>query len=163
MAKPPKATARTRHGARKLIENAFASLKPTGPVPTSTIQAKVDDLAGSKVPPHSVYQALRTLVKRKVLSVRRQGRERVYWLAGVAKGTASAALSKARAARRLPRIAKASVVAVAETVRPPVAAAAIQHKLAPGEVVILEVGPTHLEVATNLHGKLVIERQRRPQ
>ncbi len=45
----------------------------------------------------------------------------------------------------------------------PASVALLLHKLAPGEVSILHVSETHVEAATNVHGKLVLERHRRPR
>ena len=36
------------------------------------------------------------------------------------------------------------------------------HKLAMGDIVILKIGDTFVEVATNLNGRLVLERHPRP-
>lgn len=46
---------------------------------------------------------------------------------------------------------------------PPSQALSVPHKLAVGEALVLHVGETHVETATNVHGKIVLERHRRPR
>src|SRR5690348_9383458 len=74
---------RKRHGSRQKILAIFKS-GGSGEKRTSQIFAALKD---ASIPAQSVYQALRTLVKRKQLSVRKAGRERHYtWIGGAGKG-----------------------------------------------------------------------------
>jgi hypothetical protein len=107
-------------------------------------------LSGSRIPSYSVYQALRTLVKKKQVISARHGRELTFTLAS------------ATTRRSVPA---ATPVVSAEAVAVPAASAAspweLPHKLAPGEASIIHVGETHLETVSNVHGKIVVERHRR--
>jgi len=117
---------------------------------TKDLQRKVASLTGRKIPPYSIYQALRTLVKRKVVTATRMGRQFSYRLIGS---------PAERAARSEP--APAASGRVTSLMVPPLAL--LPHKLAPGEVTILHIGETHIETATNEHGKILLERHARPR
>jgi len=163
MPKSPKTASRKRHGTRKWVLEAVKSMGSSKGIRTVDIQSKVASLSGAKIPAQSVYQALRTLVKRKVLSVQRKGRERIYRLLG---GAAPKASRKTATPMPSPKPAPAPVMP-APVATPPEATVVeetmVVHKLVPGEVAILEIGESHLEVASNVHGKLVVERHKRPK
>src|SRR5258708_28276310 len=154
---PPKS--RVRHGTRKWVKAVFKA-GAGAEMRTSEIFRRLAKVAGSKIPTQSVYQALRTLVKRKQLSVRKAGRERVYaWI-----GSAGRALKKAGRAAKAPRVT-VPVAAVSDSMPMPVpmpteVAAAIadetamravaaeqreraMHKLVPGEIEIQQAQDTH--------------------
>jgi|GEM_PF-6849414 len=172
---------RARHGTRKWIVKVMDSPEGIRGMLTSQIQSRVAKLSGSKIPPYSIYQALRTLVKRHRLQARRQGREYSYKF--VTGGAATPAKPVSRAKRVVaaltpaPRPAAAVATPVsAPAVAPmpltvPEAPAAVPgapaapslHKLAPGEVALLHIGEAHVETATNVHGRIVLERHRRPK
>jgi hypothetical protein len=137
---------RARHGARNWILKALESFERGQAVRTSEIRKKVRQLSGAKIPDYSLYQALRTLVRQRALRARRVGRERSYQLIS---GKPAAPVPKV--ARRPTKIAE-----------PRTAAGQPLHKLAPGEVVILEIGVAHVESAANRRGRLVLERHQRP-
>ncbi|MCI4321083.1 MAG: hypothetical protein L3K18_01390 [Thermoplasmata archaeon] len=118
---------------------------------TKDLQRKVASLSGTKIPAYSIYQALRTLVKRRVAAATRVGRQFSYRLTG--------SPAPDRSARSDPAPAASS--RVTSLMVPPLAL--LPHKLAPGEVTILHIGETHIETATNEHGKLVLERHARPR
>ena len=98
----------------------------------------------------------------------------VEWaLAGSAGTKPGAPVRTARKAS--PRIPKAPTspspdvvkqVAIQQTLQDQASAALAPaqplHKLAPGEAVILNVGEEHVETATNVYGKIVLERHKRP-
>lgn len=136
---------------------------------TSEIQAKASKLAGGDLPGYSVYQALRTLVKREVVAVKREGRELTYQLKErmPAKRGRPAAAPAMAPPTSAPPAASASVAAAPAAPAPPAPAVtttalALVDTLSPGEIAILHVGETHIEAATNVHGKLVVEKHKRP-
>ena len=112
-------------------------------------------MGGAKIPSYSVYQALRTLVKRRKLTSSRHGRELTFSPAGSSGGAARAPQARMDV-EPMPKVAAPAEVTV------PTTDFSLPHKLAPGEVSILHIGDEHVEAATNLHGKLVIEKHRRP-
>jgi hypothetical protein len=130
---------------------------------TSEIKASAASLSGSKVPDFSIYSALRTLKKRKQVSASRRGREFAFKLVSGAK----AGQPKAEAAPpAAPAPAMKPLVSAYPSMELPAAPATPTgqplHKLAPGEAVILHIGEEHVETATNVHGKIVLERHSRP-
>jgi hypothetical protein len=44
-----------------------------------------------------------------------------------------------------------------------VGSATLPHKLGVGEVLVLFIGEAHVETATNVHGKIVLEKHTRPR
>lgn len=120
---------------------------------TKEIQKRTAELAGKKIPPYSIYQALRTLVKRRQVSSVRKGRQFSYRL--VAAKSPGRPASSESAAPAAPVVETAVPVASLTAVLP--------HKLAPGEVTILHIEETHIETATNEHGRLVLQRHPRPR
>ena len=148
---------RTRHGSRKLILKVFGSASESRPLTTSTIFSRVATLAGTKIPEYSVRSALRTLVRRKVLRERRDGREKTYALAS-APTSGRPVIEKAPAPSSEPSMPAeiAPEVEVGGPILP-----ALPHKLAVGESLILSVGVDYVESVTNVHGKLVVERHAR--
>lgn len=161
---------RQRHSARKWIVKALESADASVRMKTSEIQAKASKLAGEALPGYSVYQALRTLVKREVVAVKREGRELTYQLKErmPSKRGRPAAAPAVAAPASPPAAAPPMVAAAAPALPAPPAPAATTTALAlvdtlsPGEIAILHVGETHIEAATNVHGKLVVEKHKRP-
>ncbi|MGI0054586.1 MAG: hypothetical protein ACREBZ_02550 [Thermoplasmata archaeon] len=140
---------RTRHGTRKWVLTALQSAGASGELRGSQVRAKVAALSGATIPDHSVYQALRTLVRGKVVRATRIGREFSYQLVS-GKQAAPAASTVAPKARSRRPPAKPD----GETRRE-------LHKLAMGDIVILRIGDSFVETATNLNGRLVVERHSR--
>lgn len=112
--------------------------------------AQVAKASGKSIPEYSVRNALRTLVRRKLLQPRRKGREISYTLL-------SASPSRSPASARM----EPEIIAVAEEIE--TATPAGPHKLAVGEALILAVGEAHVESVTNVHGKLIVEHHPRPR
>ncbi len=115
---------------------------------TREIRQKVAKLSGKRIPDHSLYQALRTLAARKTVRALRIGRERSFQL--ISRGQSASARETAHHPSQDPGAATS-----------PTATQAL-HKLAPGEVLILEIWTGHVETATNRRGRLVLERHPRP-
>ena len=155
-------TTRTRHDTRKWILKALESGKPEGML-TSEIKASIASLSGSKIPDFSIYSALRTLKKRKQVSTSRHGREFVFKLVSARKAGPPKA-GVAPPAALVPAVVPP--VPATPSMEPPAAPPALTgqplHKLAPGEAVILHIGEEHVETATNVYGKIVLERHPRP-
>ncbi len=147
-------TKRPHHDTRNWVLKAIESVGGAEPMRTAEIRRKVAQLSGKRIPDHSLYQALRTLVRQKRVRARRVGREVSYQLSAnkqAAPATRPAARvppPKTRPARPLPK--------------PDAEAGRELHKLAMGDIVILKIGDTFVEVATNLNGRLVLERHPRP-
>jgi hypothetical protein len=176
--KPP--TTRVRHDPRKWILKALEAGKPDGML-TSEIMASAASLSGSKIPAFSIYSALRTLKKRKEVSVTKRGRELVFQFVTTAKPEPKAEAvqpgaqppfadvaaqspgpmtpaqqSPSAAAPVLQSPGAATPAPIASVAQPPL------HKLVPGEALILHIGEEHVDTATNVHGKIVLERHKRP-
>lgn len=119
-------------------------------MPTSVVVKVTRELAEKRIPEESIRNSLRTLVRQKAIRARRSGREKTYKLVDEPS----------------PRSAE---LVVPETSRPSAipsaadAALSFPHKLAVGEVLVLFVGETHVETASNVHGKVVLERHPRPR
>lgn len=154
MPKGRKAAKRTRHDTRKWILKALASAGAGEALPTSQIEKSIASLSGSRIPSYSVYQALRTLTKRKVVSARRKGRELSFSLVATGRAAPAPAVVERPAEMAAPPMPPAPA--------PTPSTPAGLHTIAPGEVTILHVGDSHIETATNVHGKIVLEKHRRP-
>lgn len=133
---------------------------------TSDILARVGKVSGKEIPEYSVRSALRTLVRRKLLKEKREGREKSYTFLGTgAKAPAAAPRTRRSRAPAAPKppveVAAAVVEAVAVTPEAPSAGPSLPHRLAVGESLILTVGEEYVESVTNVHGRLVVERHPR--
>jgi hypothetical protein len=168
---PPrrKGEKRARHGTRSLILKVFQASDAPATLRTTAIVERVSKEAGTSIPAFSVYSALRTLVKRKVLKAGREGHEKSYSLVGPTAPTHAPTAAPTPAAWSAPRPVGTPVAAtpVAPTTSAPTPISApppaLPHKLAVGEALILEVGENHVESVTNVHGHLVVERHPRKQ
>jgi len=144
-------------GAQKWIMAEVSSLRPSESLSTSQIAKRIKKASGKEFHKNSVYLALRKLVDRGSLQAVRVGQEKTYKV-----GKSGGAASSAPAAPPMP--AGSSVPAAApvppsvETVDQAAAqSAALPHKLALGELLVLEVRDGQVLTATNLHGRLVME------
>ncbi|MCI4368881.1 MAG: hypothetical protein L3K09_04885 [Thermoplasmata archaeon] len=127
---------------------------------TSDIRKRVAKLSGTKIPDQSLYGALRTLVRRRAVSSKRSGRELSFTLSTAAKPARKPTATVAEPAPAPVMIDSSTPVAMAPTTA--LATITSVQKLAPGEAAILHIGEAHVETATNVHGKVVLERHRRP-
>ena len=153
MPKKARGAGRIRHNSRKFVVRVLETPAAAAGMLTKEIEKRVADLAGKKIPPYSIYQALRTLVKRKQVAAVRKGRQFSYRLASLKPAGRATATEMAppTASSAEPVLATTSLTAV------------LPHKLAPGEVTILHIEESHIETATNEHGKLVLQRHPRPK
>ncbi len=146
-----------------MILEVFGQAGAPQTMSTSTLFDRVSKAAGGKIPEYSVRSALRTLVRRKVLKPRREGREKSYTFLG-----GSAPIASAPKSARVPRKSSAPLPGPGVPNPPfpmPTPAESVvtasPHKLAVGEALVLHVGEKHIETVTNVHGKLVVERHPR--
>jgi hypothetical protein len=167
-----KASKRTQHNPRKWITAALQQGGSDG-LSTSQIMKEASSLAGAKIPDFSIYSALRTLKRSKVVASKRHGHQLVFKLVRPPEPASKPFVPPSVAARVRARAPAESVPPAVESPAPsPPTAALIApvttpdsqplHKLAVGEAVILRVGEEHVETATNVHGKIVLEKHRRP-
>lgn len=126
---------------------------------TSEIQRKASGLARKGLPGYTVYQALCAPDKREAVAAQREGRELTHLLKtrmppAVAKRGHPAEATSAMA----PATAPATVAAPV-----PTTALARVDTATPGETAFVHIGETRVDVVINVHGKLVLERHRRPR
>ena len=140
---------RARHGTRKWVLATLQSAGALGELRGSQIRAKVASLSGRKIPDHSVYQDLRTLVRGKHVRATRICLEfsNQHVVPKLATPMVSTRAPKTRSRRQRAQPEE-------ETRRE-------LHKLSMGDIVILRVGDSFVETATNLNGRLVLERHAR--
>lgn len=141
---------RAPRGAQKWILNEFGGESPGKRLSTSAITRRIEKASGKSFHKNSVYKALRLLVNRRALSVIKSGREKLYQVLGTVRSAATPATRKGK---------PAAAVASREA-RP--ATAMLPHKLGLGEILVLSVGVREVLTATNLHGRLALERHRLP-
>lgn len=148
-------------GAQKWILAELRSLPPAASLSTSKIAKRIAKSSGKKFHQNSVYLALRQLAGRGDIRATRVGLEKTY---RVGKGQESNA-------DQLPYAGEAAGVETSpRTDRPPqptppgrgVQEASLPHKLALGEILVLSIGDGHVLTATNLHGRLALERHPLP-
>lgn len=142
---------RAPRGAQKWILNEFGGESPGKRLSTSAITRRIEKASGKSFHKNSVYKALRLLVNRRALSVIKSGREKLYQVLGTVRSAATPASRKAK---------PAAATASSREARP--ATAMLPHKLGLGEILVLSVGVREVLTATNLHGRLSLERHRLP-
>lgn len=157
--KTPPATA-VRHGTRALILKTFDEAGGKK-LSTATLVAGVRRLSGTKTPEPTIRASLRTLLRKKVLQARRVGREKVYSL--VAASSASPPKVATPTPSRPPAPQQAPVTEPQPYPTPTPPTGSLPHRLAVGEALVLHISETHVETATNVHGKVVLERHPRPK
>ena len=72
---PPAGSKRTRYGTRQLVEQVLRGPDSRDGLKTSELASKVQLLASKKIPSSTVFQAARSLVNKRVLEAKRDGRE----------------------------------------------------------------------------------------
>ena len=141
---------RAPRGAQKWILNEFGSESPGKRLSTSQITRRIEKASRKSFHKNSVYKALRLLVNRRALSVVKSGREKLYQVLGTFQSAGTAAVSSVKRKAR----------AVSRAARP--TTAMLPHKLGLGEMLVLSVGARDVLTATNLHGRMVLERHPLP-
>lgn len=157
--KPPtvrQTRAPKRHGTRGFVLKALAGTASGSAIGTKAVIKEVRSLAGKRIPEETIRSSLKTLVRQRLAKGRKRGHEKTYKLVAPEAATPPAVESTADVGRGEPRAeVTAAEIAVVQPLGP--------HKLAVGEVLIIEVGMAHVETATNLHGRVVLERHLRPK
>lgn len=148
---------RAPRGAQKWILNEFGSESPGKRLSTSQITRRIEKASRKSFHKNSVYKALRLLVNRRALSVIKSGREKLYQVLGSVRSTGTPAVSPAKPAASSAKPAAAIAAREARSGTP-----MLPHKLALGEILVLSVGARDVLTATNLHGRLALERHRLP-
>jgi hypothetical protein len=147
-AKTAKATRKLR-GAQKWILDELRAVGPSVRLSTSQIAKKVSKSRGKTFHKNSVYNALRILVRRGTISVVRDGHEKLYQASATGAGSPETSMPAAEAAMPV-------------SGSPTPTNDSFPHKLALGEILVVGVDGQHLVTATNLHGRLVLERHPLP-
>lgn len=163
---PSSGTKRARYGTRRLIEQVFNDPSNSSGLKTSDLVLKVQSAsgAGSKIPGPTIFQAARSLVKKKVLEAKRDGREFRFKLVGKPESAASPSLpdpstSSAPTAIARPGQAPAPGLRLEEVqASASLPVTSLPHRLDPGQMLVLKHDETEIVTLTNVHGKAVIER-----
>jgi hypothetical protein len=155
-------TARRSGGAQQWILAELRTLGISDKLSTSQIAKRVAKLRGKRFHPNSVYNALRILARRGEIIAVRRGHQKAYQIRGGAAASPRTASGSGRGgARQTPggwrrSFARATTAGtVVETTVPP-------HKLALGEILVLRIRDGYVLTATNLHGRLALERHPLP-
>lgn len=163
---PPSGTKRARYGTRQLIQKVFLDPANAAGLKTSELISRVQSAsgAGSRIPGATIFQAARSLVKKKVLEAKRDGREFRFKMAAMlepksapspSEGQVSSAPLEAAGLGPVPVSA-----ALSEEVRSPASlpVTSLPHRLDPGQMLVLKHDEKEIVTLTNVHGKAVIER-----
>jgi hypothetical protein len=159
----PKRAKRSKEprGAQKWILAELRSLGPSATLSTSKIAKRIAKSSGNKFHKNSVYLALRELAARGDIKATRVGLEKMYHVAkGPESGATHSPLAREAARVETPPQADRALQPTAPDYG--VQAATLPHKLALGEILVLSIGNGHVLTATNLHGRLALERHPLP-
>jgi hypothetical protein len=152
---------RKPRGAQKWIIAELRSLGPSVSLSTSKIAKRIAKSSGKNFHKNSVYLALRQLAGRGDIKATRVGLEKTYRISKNPE-------SRSRQTRPAGEAAKAEPTPQGDAPTGPtpsdpgVLAAVLPHKLALGEILVLSIGNGHVLTATNLHGRLALERHPLP-
>jgi hypothetical protein len=149
-------------GAKKWILAELRSLGPSASLSTSKIVKRIAKSSGKKFHQNSVYLALRQLVGRGDIKATRVGLEKTYRIA-MALESSSKQSSRATEAAKVEPAPEGDAPMQPTPSDPRVLAAMLPHKLALGEILVLSIGNGHVLTATNLHGRLALERHPLPK
>ena len=166
-----------RHGTRAFLLQALEATRDGAALATGSLIRQVRKLAGKRLPEETIRSSLKTLVRQRVVKGRKNGNEKFYKLVA-APPAVGAATPSGRAPppergplnelferhAKEPRHVVGWIDPKTESFRNIVVGEpTLPHKLAVGEILILEIGAAHVETATNVHGKVVLERHTRPR
>jgi hypothetical protein len=155
-------TPKEPRGAQKWILAELRSLGPSVSLSTSKIAKRIAKSSGKKFHKNSVYLALRELADRGEIKATRDGLEKTYRVAkGLGStGNESPPSSTAGSDEAPPQVRRTMPLTPSD---PGVLAAMLPHKLALGEILVLSIGNGQVLTATNLHGRLALERHPLPE
>lgn len=141
-------------GAQKWVLAELRALGAGARLSTAQLATRIAKASGKTFHKNSVYNALRILVRKGAISAQRDGHEKLYRASengpSVPPPTSAARTPLSRA------------VPVAPMSELSTTATHLPHKLALGEVLVLSFGNGELVTATNVYGKIVIERHEIP-
>lgn len=146
----------TRSGPRGVQKWILAELRSLGPgarLATSDIAKRIAKASQRTFHPNSVYHALQLLVRRGAIAATRSGHEKEYRISGSPRPVGNQL-------RRAVAVKTPAPVPPGPTPGAPMAV--LPHKLALGEILVLSVTDGGVLTATNLHGRLVLERHPLP-
>jgi len=160
----PKRAKRSKEprGVQKWILAELRSVGSSTTISTSKIAKRIAKSSGKKFHKNSVYLGLRELAARGDIKVTRVGLEKTYRIAKDLNPSAN----------QTPPARKAAKVGVSPegdrptqptSSDPGVLATMLPHKLALGEILVLSIGNGRVLTATNLHGRLALERHPLPE
>jgi hypothetical protein len=149
-------------GVQKWILAELRSLGPSASLPTSKIAKRIAKSSGKKFHPNSVYLALRQLAGRGDIKATRVGLEKTYRIA-IERESSSKLSPPATEAAKVEPAPEGYAPMPPTPSDPRVLAAMLPHKLALGEILVLSIGNGHMLTATNLHGRLALERHPLPE
>jgi hypothetical protein len=144
-------------GVQKWILAELRSIGPSASLSTSKISKRIAKASGKKFHKNSVYLALRELAGRGAIKATREGLEKTYHVAKgpESSGNESPPPGKAGKDEAAPQADRTTQPTPSD---PGDLAAMLPHKLALGEILVLSIGKGQVLTATNLHGRLVLER-----
>jgi hypothetical protein len=148
-------------GAQKWILAELRSLGSSASLSTSKIAKRIAKSSGKKFHKNSVYLALRELAGRGDIKATRVGLEKTYRVAEALDSGVTQS-PPAREAARIETLPQADRALKPTASDPGVQGATLPHKLALGEILVLSIGNGHVLTATNLHGRLALERHPLP-
>jgi hypothetical protein len=127
-----------------------ASIEGT-PISTTRIEREIAKRSGKTFHKNSIYNALRELKNQGLLREQKKGHSKIY----VLKATTTLRTAPPTTKQVATPTGSGTAQAVA---KPPLA---LPHKLAWGEVLVLNVDEAHIETATNYFGHVVVQKHRR--
>jgi hypothetical protein len=148
-------------GTQKWILAELRSLGPAASLSTSKLAKRIAKASGKKFHQNSIYLALRELTGRGAINATRVGLEKTYRLANDLDSSSkrSPPATEVSTVEATPEGGHLMPPTLAE---PGVLAAMLPHKLALGEILVLSIGNGQVLTATNLHGRLALERHPLP-
>jgi hypothetical protein len=158
-AMPRRTTTPVTRGARKWILKELQEAPASVSLSTAELTKRITRSKGKEYHKNSIYNALRALVRRGELSEIRRGHEKAYQL------RKSARTGQARSARTMPPAVmseRTTTDAIPLSQEQSDGVGMLPHKLALGEILVLSAKDDEVLTATNLHGRLVLERHPLP-
>jgi hypothetical protein len=160
----PKRAKRSKEprGAQKWVLAELRSLGPAATLSTAEVAKRIAKSSGKKFHKNSVYLALRELATRGYIKVTRVGLEKTYRIAKDLDPSANQTPPASNAAKV--RVSPEGDRPTQPTPSDPgVLGTLLPHKLALGEILVLSIGNGQVLTATNLHGRLALERHPIPE
>jgi len=160
----PKRAKRSKEprGAQKWVLAELRSLGPAATLSTAEVAKRIAKSSGKKFHKNSVYLALRELAARDYIKVTRVGLEKTYRISKGLEPSANQTPSANKAAKvEVPPEGDRPMQPTAFD--PGVLGTLLPHKLALGEILVLSIGNGQVLTATNLHGRLALERHPIPE